>query len=125
MTGVLLTVWKILCIGYKIKQMKTIDINAKEWFDKINGNSYFAGTITINYGMKNEETFLMPFQYGYGSSYEQEAKKILTEFNKISSDWFQSLYTYCKDNNIILRSSIKRKSLKRELKEIENNYNNK
>lgn len=109
----------------KIKQMKTIDINAKEWFDKINGNSYFAGTITINYGMKKEETFLMPFQYGYGSSYEQEAKKILTEFNKISSDWFKSLYTYCKDNNIILRSSIKRKSLKRELKEIENNYNNK
>lgn len=105
--------------------MKTIDINAKEWFDKKNGNSYFAGTITINYGMKTEETFLMPFQYGYGSSYEQEAKKVLTEFNKISSNGFQGLYTYCKDNNIILRSSIKRKSLKRELKEIENNYNNK
>jgi len=103
--------------------MKTLDINAKEWFDKINGNSYFAGTITINYGMETEETFLMPFQYGYGSSYEQEAKSILTEFNKISSNWFQGLYTYCKDNNIILRSSIKRKSLKRELKEIENNYN--
>lgn len=106
--------------------MKTLDINAKQWFDKINGNSYFAGTITINYGMKTEETFLMPFQYGYDSSYEQEAKSILTEFNKISAyEYMQSLYTYCKDNNIILRSSIKRKSLKRELKEIENNYNNK
>ena len=103
---------------------KTIDINAKEWFDKINGNSYFAGTITLNYGMKTQETFLMPFQYGYGSSYEQEAKNILTEFNKISSNWFQGLYTYCKDNNIILRSTIKRNSLKRELKEIEINYNN-
>ncbi len=105
--------------------MKTIDINAKEWFDKINGNSYFAGTITINYGMETEETFLMPFQYGYSTYYEQEAKAILTEFNKISTEHMQSLYTYCRDNNIILRSSIKRKSLKRELKEIENNYNNK
>jgi len=38
--------------------MKTIDINAKEWFDKINGNSYFAGTITLDFGMKTEETFL-------------------------------------------------------------------
>tara|TARA_R110000824_G_C15205352_1_gene676112 strand:- start:1639 stop:1953 length:315 start_codon:yes stop_codon:yes gene_type:complete len=104
--------------------MKTIDINAKEWFDKINGNSYFAGTITINYGMETEETFLMPFQYGYGSQYESEAKSILTEFNKISSNGFQGLYTYCKDNNIILRSSIKRNSLKRELKEIENKLSN-
>ena len=41
---------------------QTIDINAKEWFDKVNGNSYFCGTITINYGMKTEQTFLMPFQ---------------------------------------------------------------
>jgi hypothetical protein len=103
---------------------KTIDVNAKEWFDKINGNSYFCGTITLNYLMDNEETFLMPFQYGYGSSYECEAKAILTEFNKISANSFQGLYTYCKDNNIIYRSNIKRNSLKRELKQIENDYNN-
>ena len=38
-------------------ETKTIDVNAKEWFDKINGNSYFCGTITLNYGMNNEETF--------------------------------------------------------------------
>ena len=31
--------------------------------------------------MKNEETFLMPFQYGYGEI-EPEAKGILTQFNK-------------------------------------------
>ena len=46
---------------------KTIDIQAKEWFDKVNGNSYFAGTITLNYGTETEETFLLPFQYGYGN----------------------------------------------------------
>jgi len=105
---------------------KTIDINAKEWFDKINGNSYFSGTITLNYGMNNEETFLMPFQYGYGSSYECEAQKTLNQFNKISTNFieYQSLYSYCKDNNIIYRSNIKRNSLKRELKQIETDYNN-
>jgi hypothetical protein len=81
---------------------KTIDIEVKEWFDKINGNSYFSGIITLNYLMDNQETFLMPFQYGYGSQYEQEAKAILTQFNKISVDNGLSLYTYCKDNNIIL-----------------------
>ena len=38
---------------------KTIDVNAKEWIDKKHGNSYFCGTVTLNYGMKNEETFLI------------------------------------------------------------------
>ena len=105
---------------------KTIDVNAKEWFDKINGNSYFSGTITLNYGMNSEETFLMPFQYGYGSQYEYEAQMTLNQFNKISSNFveYQSLYSYCKQNNIIFRSTIKRNSLKRELKQIEKDYNN-
>ena len=102
---------------------KTIDIQAKEWFDKVNGNSYFAGTITLNYGTETEETFLMPFQYGYGSQYEQEAKAILTQFNKISTD-YESLSNYCKRVGIILRKNIQRNSLKRDLKAIENRYNN-
>ena len=102
--------------------MKTIDINAKEWFDKVNGNSYFCGTVTLNYGMKNEETFLMPFQYGYGSQYEWEAKGILTYANKISTQ-YETLYSYCKRENIILRSNIIRGCKKRELKEIEQEYN--
>ncbi len=101
---------------------KTIDINAREWIDKVNGNSYFCGTVTLNYGMKGEETFLMPFQYGYGSQYEHEAKAILTQFNKISTE-YESLYSYCKRENIPLNSSIKEYCLKRELKQIEKDYN--
>ncbi len=101
---------------------KTIDINAKEWFDKINGNSYFCGIVTLNYGMKNDEVFLMPFQYGYGSQYEQEAKSILTYANKISPN-YETLYSYCKRENIILRNNIQRGCKKSELKQIEKDYN--
>jgi hypothetical protein len=97
-----------------------ININCKEWFDKLNGNSYFAGTIQIN----DKETFLIPFNYGYGSQYEQEAKAILTQFNKISCNYTQNLNRYCKENNIELISNIKENCKERELKEIENNYNN-
>tara|TARA_R100000951_G_scaffold97743_1_gene87463 strand:+ start:71 stop:397 length:327 start_codon:yes stop_codon:yes gene_type:complete len=103
--------------------MKSIDIQTKSWFDKVNGNSYFSGTITLNHGTETEETFLMPFQYGYGNQYEQEAKSILTEFNKISANWDLSLFSYCKQNNIKLNSSIKTNCKKKELKEIENQYN--
>ena len=101
---------------------KTIDIQAKEWFDKVNGNSYFAGTITLNYGTETEKIFLLPFQYGYGDEYKHESKAILTQFNKISPD-YESLYTYCKRVGIILRSNIERNCLKRDLKAIENEYN--
>ena len=102
--------------------MKTIDINSKEWRDKINGNSYFSGLVIIDFGMKSEEVFLMPYQYGYGSQYEQEAKAILTYANKISTQ-YETLYSYCKRENIILSSNIIRGCKKRELKEIEKDYN--
>ena len=26
----------------KLNELKTIDLTAKEWFDKVNGNSYFS-----------------------------------------------------------------------------------
>lgn len=97
---------------------KSITINAKEWFDKVNGNSYFAGTIQVN-----DKEYLMPFQYGYGTQFEQEAKKLLTEFNVISCDYGQNLRRYCLDNGIEYSSFIKTKCKKRELKEIETNYN--
>ena len=102
--------------------MKTIDINSKEWRDKINGNSYFSGLVIIDFGMKSEEVFLMPYQYGYGSQYEQEAKAILTYANKISTQ-YETLYSYCKRENIILSSNIIRGCKQRELKEIEKEYN--
>ena len=102
---------------------KSIDIQAKEWFDKVNGNSYFAGTITLNFGTETEEIFLMPFQYGYGSQYEQEAKAILTQFNKISTEPFESLSRYSQRVGIELNRSIQRGCLKRDLKAIETQYN--
>ena len=36
----------------KTTDLKTIDIKTLVWFDKVNGNSYFAQTITLNFGME-------------------------------------------------------------------------
>lgn len=96
--------------------MKTLDITAKEWFDKVNGNSYFSAEVTTDYGTEQERTFKLPFQYGYDNQYEQEAKAILTEFNLISANYGQSLKMYCKDNNIIYRSNKITGCKKRDLK---------
>ena len=107
----------------KLKWIETIDVNAKEWFDKQNGNSYFAGIVTLNYGKKNQKEYLMPMQYGYGSQYEYEAKKVLTEFNCISGAELSPLSYFCRDNNIILRTSKQENCKQRELFEIERSYN--
>lgn len=40
--------------------MKTIDIVALEWFDKINGNSYFAATVTLDFGTDQAQSFKLP-----------------------------------------------------------------
>lgn len=100
-------------------KIKTIDIQAKEWFDKVNGNSYFSANITINYGMKTQKTIFLPFQYGYGSHYQDVAGKELLKLKlvkqKLNSTYF-SLWRYCEDNKIILRTSKRENCLKRELK---------
>jgi len=100
--------------GIKIKmKIKTIDINVKEWFDKINGNSYFAGEIFLNYGLKNVKCIFMPFQYGYGEHYQDEGFKAICEELKIKTDL--RLYRYCEENNIILRTNKEENCLKKDL----------
>lgn len=105
-------------------KIKTIDINAKEWFDKVNGNSYFAATATINFGMPTQRNFVLPFQYGYGSHYIDMAKQELVKqgylkgLKKYDNGGSESLHGYCDNNKIILRTSKKENCLQRELKNI-------
>ena len=46
----------------------------KEWFDKINGNSYFSVQIE---DIEKDVIYKLPFRYGYGSQSEYEVKKFL------------------------------------------------
>jgi len=99
-------------------KIKTIDIQAKEWFDKVNGNSYFSATICINYGLKSQTYLELPFQYGYGDHYVDQAfESIKKNINKSilkTLDTMQ-LWRFCNEHNIILRTSKQENCLKREL----------
>ena len=98
------------------RQIKTIDVDVKEWFDRINGNSYFAGYVTINYGLKTEQTFVMPYQYGYGNQYEFEALQTINKETRIKLKPNEnSLSYFCRENNIILRTNKQENCLKKEL----------
>ena len=99
--------------------MKTIDIHAKEWFDKANGNSYFAATIIIDFGLSSEKTVKVDFTYGYGDYYLSASFNKLNELELLpNSHGYGSLWRYCNDKGIALRYSKQEKCLKRELKNI-------
>ena len=95
-------------------KVNTIDINAKEWFDKVNGNSYFAANVTLNFGQPDQINIVLPFQYGYGDSYQYAAIKALNEQNFINVKYLQDL----RENGIIVRYNIQRNCKQRELKNI-------
>jgi hypothetical protein len=56
--------------------MQSIFIEAREWFDKSGGNSYFAGRVEVD----GKLVAFLPFQYGYESAYEYAA---LEELKKL------------------------------------------
>jgi hypothetical protein len=51
----------------------------KEYFDDINGNSYFSSRIE---DIENDRIYILPFQYGYGDQSQHEIKKVIKCFNK-------------------------------------------
>ena len=101
----------------KLKNLKTIDIKAKEWRDKVNGNSYFSSDVTLNYGMDSQEIIKLPFQYGYGDQYYHASmEEVKNLFPK--SNWVKKKYSSweLKDKyKFIIRNSIQRNCLKKEL----------
>jgi len=118
----------------RIMKIKTIDIIAREWFDRVNGNSYFAAQIILNYCMRDEVLIKVPFQYGYGNQYEYAAKKILIDNHYIVDhqcahhevfnapcniphiDMDLAIGALCQESNIILRSSKIENCLKVDVK---------
>lgn len=58
-------------MGKKIE--RSLFIEGREWFDKTGGNSYFSARVWVD----GEVVGVLPFQYGYGNSYEYEAQKWL------------------------------------------------
>lgn len=101
-------------------KIKTIDIIFKEWFDSNFGNSYHAGTVTVNFGLKTEITFICPMEYGYGDQYIHTAmlrliNEKLIKMKRHDDGSYPSFKRYCQDRNIILNTSLQEKCSKRAL----------
>ena len=68
-------------------------INAvvRRWFDKVNGNSYFSCFVTVHQLDGKRLSFVIPFQYGYGSQPETETIQALFKIGvlKEKKDYFR------------------------------------
>ena len=91
-------------------EIKTIDIQILEWFDKQAGNTYFAATVTINYCMENEDIFVIPFKYGYGDHAVDVAIKYIQKIYEGTPSYMYEI----KESGVITRTN-RRDALKREL----------
>lgn len=101
------------------KSMRTLSVDCLEWFDKVNGNSYFAARVYINLGESDEAQISIPYEYGYGEQYRQSALKVLTDAGYIHpSNTCTNLYTYCKARNIPFSGTKQENCKKSELKAI-------
>lgn len=89
------------------RESNLIEIDVREWFDKINGNTYFSAWVLF----KGERHFL-PFQYGYGSHVEDMALKMLSEKGLLPNEWRR--YVLSTEYNITIRTD-KIECLKREM----------
>ena len=100
----------------KNTSVKTIDIQGEEWFDKVNGDSYNAVQVTVNHGLKNEFTFSIPFQYGYGSYFKQSAFEHLVKMGALDKEYIRNSSEYNPEKNkFIVRDNIERNCLKRDV----------
>lgn len=63
-------------------ELRSVFVECREWFDKVNGNSYFSARIWINGG----QVAILPFQYGYGDQFIYEAQRKLIELGFIPKE---------------------------------------
>jgi len=102
-------------------KIRTIDIHAKQWFDKVNGNSYFSARVTLNFGHKSVKTISLPFQYGYGDHYRDMAFQELIQLGifkdaiKHNNGSTEGLHSYCERHKITMRYNKQTDCLKRDV----------
>jgi hypothetical protein len=95
-------------------KIKTIDITANQYHDKINGNTYFNADMIINYNTEGQVTIHLPMQYGNNNQYLFAALNMLNELKFI--DFTGPLWLFCQNNNIELRTNLREGYKERELR---------
>lgn len=85
-----------------------IEIDAREWFDKTYGNTYFTAYVYFK-----GEVYFIPFTYGYGSHCETVALELLVKKGLISDN--VKVWDLRDKYNITIKTNKEEVSRKRDL----------
>jgi len=100
---------------------RSLFIEGREWFDKVNGNSYFSARLWVDGG----EVAILTFQYGYGDQYLYEAQKKLLELGYLPQEGKnRSLWSIAQSDGFDFYCS-KSSTTKREMFKHYSNYSEK
>ncbi len=99
--------------------IKSIDVDAVEWFDKVMGQSYHSSKITVEYHGGDKHIVHSAFEYGYGKQYEEAAFKELEDndilWRDIHANGVQRpLWMRCQDDKIAYDHRIRSVFTKKE-----------
>ncbi len=64
-------------------EIRSLFVECREWFDKVNGNSYFSARIWIN----GKWQITLPFQYGYEDHFKSVAVRALVAEGFIPNEY--------------------------------------
>lgn len=100
------------------KIARSLFVEGREWFDKVNGNSYFSARLWVDGG----QVAILPFQYGYGEQFLYEAQKKLLELGYLPQEGKNaSLWSIAENLGFDFYSS-KSETNKRDMFKIYENY---
>ena len=78
----------------RLKEIKTIDVFSRYWYDEENGNPYYARKIVCNLGLENEKTFLIDMQWGGVDNIENDHIETLLGLPKSVSFNYRKMWRY-------------------------------
>ena len=85
--------------------MRSVFVDGREWFDRVNGNSYFSARVFVD----GVEVARIPFQYGYGSAYEYAAAWALQDMGILPGIPGEgALWRMCEEGGFALYRSLQR-----------------
>lgn len=95
--------------GIKPSDIVAINVTGREWFDKINGNSYndFNIEFALKSGNKSQCIYGV-FAYGYGDYYMQRARVVLKLLGLFSPDipLFNHKQSNCKKRDLLTQKDF-------------------
>ena len=90
-----------ICSQGKTSGVQSITVIGKQWFDRVNGNTYCSADVIVD-----GKLYQSAYEYGYGDFYLQSAMAILQKAGVIVATEYCPLWQYCSDNGIVLHEYL-------------------